>query len=143
MFGRIGLAVGALSMLLPAVASHAGPARDAHPSSRLTLGGAFTIEADGCERRSRHFQVSSRRPIDVSKIEKGQIVSGVYLKPRDHAGRAGWRNVSVSSDGRVVDFELFAEGAGHMQTVASEGKRCVEAGPARLVVDVDAWVLDP
>ena len=140
---RIGLAVGALSILFPVVASPAGPARDARPSSLLTLGGAYTMEAAGCERHSRNFRVSSRRPIDVSKVEKGQIVSGVYLRQRDRAGRAGWRNVSVSSDGLAVDFELFAEGAGHAPTVPSQGRQCVDAAPARVVVDVDAWVVDP
>ncbi len=143
MFRRIGLAVGALSILFPALVPAAGPARDARPSSLLTLGGAYTMEADGCERHSRNFRVSSRRPIDVSRVEKGQIVSGVYLRQRDRAGRAGWRNVSVSSDGRTVDFELFAEGAGRLQAVPSQARQCVESAPARVVVDVEAWVVDP
>ena len=139
---RIGLAVGALSILFPAVVSPVGPTRVARPSSLLTLGGAYTVEANGCERRARSFRVSSRRPIDVSRIEKGQIVSGVSLRQRDRAGRAGWRNVSVSSDGMAVEFELFAEGAGRFQLVPSEGRQCVDAAPARVVVDVEAWVVD-
>ncbi|HEX9148646.1 MAG TPA: hypothetical protein VF958_05725 [Thermoanaerobaculia bacterium] len=140
---RIGIAVGlSVAVFLPAVAD-AESSRPVQPSTFLTLGGAYTVEAGGCERHSRNFRVSSRRPIDISKVEKGQIVSGVHFKERERAGRAGWRNVSVSSDGRAVDFELFAEGAGHIQSVPSEGRQCVEAAPARVVVDVEAWVVDP
>ncbi|HEY6065817.1 MAG TPA: hypothetical protein VIY96_06645 [Thermoanaerobaculia bacterium] len=144
---RIGLAVGALSVLFPLTALPESATNLPGPGGRtatlLTLGGAYTMEAGGCERHSRNFRVSSRRPIDVSKVEKGQIVSGVYLRQRDHAGRAGWRNVSVSADGHSVDFELFAEGTGRFKSIPSEGRQCVEATPARVVVDLEAWVLDP
>lgn len=140
---RIGLAVGlSVAVFLPAGAD-AESSRPVQPSTLLTLGGAYTTEAGGCEHRSRNFRVSARRPIDVSKIEKGQIVSGVHFKTRERAGRAGWRNVSVSSDGRAVDFELFAEGAGHYRSVPSESRQCVDATPASIVVDVEAWVVDP
>lgn len=101
------------------------------------------MEAAGCERHARTFRITSYRPIDVSRIEKGQIVSGVYLRPRDRAGRAGWRNVSVSGDARSIEFELYAEGNGKFETVPAEGRQCVEATPARVIVDVEAWVVDP
>ena len=68
---------------------------------------------------------------------------GVFLRPRDSAGRAGWRNVSVSSDGLAVEFELYAEGTGRFQAVAAEGRQCIESTPARVVVDVEAWVVNP
>lgn len=144
---RIGLAAGALSVLLPLAAlpedAPKVPASAGRSSSLLTVGGAYTMEAGGCERHSRNFRVYSRRPIDVSRVETGQTVSGVYLRPRDQAGRAGWRNVSVSADGHSVDFELYAEGTGRLKANPSEGRQCVEATPARVVVDVQAWVLDP
>jgi hypothetical protein len=147
MLRRIGLAVGALSVFIPAVVLGEGattpPASAVRASSLLTLGGAYTMEAAGCERHSRNFKVYSRRPIDVSRIEKGQVVSGVYLRQRDRAGRAGWRNVNVSQDGHAIEFELFAEGAGGFKRIAPEGRQCVEASPARVIVDVEAWVLDP
>lgn len=140
---RIGLAVGlSVAVFLPTGAS-AESSRPAPPSSLLTLGGAFTVEAGGCERQSRTFRVFTARPIDVTRVEKGQIVSGVYLRQRDRSGRSGWRNVSVAPDGRAVDFDLFAEGGGHSTVIPSQGRQCVDATPARVVVDVDAWVLDP
>jgi hypothetical protein len=140
---RIGLAVGlSVAVFLP-TSANAESSRPARPSSLLTLGGAFTVEAVGCERNVRTFRVSTARPIDVTKVEKGQIVSGVYLRQRDRSGRSGWRNVSVAPDGLAVDFELFAEGAGHYTNVPSQVRQCVEAAPARVVVDVEAWVLDP
>jgi hypothetical protein len=140
---RIGLAIGlSVAVFLPNCAN-AESARPTRPSSLLTLGGAFTVEAGGCERNARTFRVSTGRPIDVTRVEKGQIVSGVYLRQRDRSGRSGWRNVSVAPDGRAVEFELFADGAGHYTTVASQARQCVDATPARVVVDVEAWVLDP
>jgi hypothetical protein len=147
MSSRIGLAVALLPVLFPVTALSESatnpPGAGGRSSSLLTLGGAYTMEADGCERHSRSFRVHSRRPIDVSRVEKGQIVSGVYLRQRDKAGRAGCRNVSVSPDGHSVDFELFAEGTGRFKGIPSEGRVCVESNPARVTVDVDAWVLDP
>jgi hypothetical protein len=121
----------------------AGSPREAGSSTLVTLGGAYTVEARGCDRQARSFRVSSRRPIDVFRVEKGQVVSGVFLRPRDRAGRAGWRNVSVSSDGLAVEFELYAEGTGRFSSVPAEGPRCVDATPARVVVDVEAWVGNP
>lgn len=144
---RTGLAAGALSVLLPVVVLAEGArnasAQGAPASSLLTLGGAYTMEAGGCERHSRSFRVYARRPIDISRVEKGQIVSGVYLRERDRTGRAGWRNVNVSADGHSVEFELFAEGTEHFESVPREGRQCVEATPARVIVDVEAWVIGP
>jgi hypothetical protein len=130
-----------LAVVVPGV--QAGSPREAGASSLVTLGGAYTVEARGCDRQARSFRVSSRRPIDVFRVEKGQVVSGVFLRPRDRAGRAGWRNVSVSSDGLAVEFELYAEGTGRFSSVPAEGPRCVDATPARVVVDVEAWVGNP
>jgi hypothetical protein len=147
MVRRIQVAVIALSVMFLAVVvprgAQAGSPRDVPSSSLVTLGGAYTVEAGGCERHARSFRVSSRRPIDVFRVERGQVVSGVFLRPRDRAGRAGWRNVSVSSDGLAVEFELYAEGTGRFQAVPAEGRQCVESNPARVVVDVEAWVVNP
>jgi hypothetical protein len=145
MSGRIWLVVGAfLALRASALAEDvAGPPQHGARSSLLTLGGAYTVEAGGCERHSRSFRISARRPIDVARTGKGQVVSGVYLRERDRTGRAGWRNVSVSPDGRSIDFELYAEGTGRFRAVPTEGRQCVESQPARVIVDVDAWVVDP
>ena len=147
MVRRIRIAVTAFSVLFLAVVlprgAQAGSPREVVSSSLVTLGGAYTVEARGCERQARSFRVSSRRPIDVFRVEKGQVVSGVFLRPQDRAGRAGWRNVSVSSDGLAVEFELYAEGTGRFQPVPAEGRQCVDATKARVVVDVEAWVVNP
>ncbi len=58
-------------------------------------------------------------------------------------GRSGWRNVGYSPDGRSVEFELFAEGAG--ETIPAAGgtpSRCESPSLSRAVVDVEAWVFD-
>jgi hypothetical protein len=137
-----GRTVLAAALVLPQAAA-AQPSRDARPSTLLTLGGRYTMEAEGCQRSNRSFRVSSRRPIDVGKVQSGQIVSGVFMRERDRAGQAGWRNVSLAPDGMSVEFELFAEGGGRSEIVPGEGRRCASPSPSRVVVDVEAWVLDP
>jgi hypothetical protein len=139
---------GAGSMVLTAalVLPHgvaAQPERAARPSTLLTLGGRYTVEAGGCDRSNRSFRVFSRRPIDVGKVQSGQIVSGVFMRERERAGRAGWRNVTLAPDGLSLEFELFAEGGGSIDLVPGEPRKCVSPSPARVVVDVEAWVFDP
>ena len=139
---------GAGSMVLTAAlvvphAAAAQPERAARPSTLLTLGGRYTIEAGGCDRSNRAFRVFSRRSIDVGKLQSGQIVSGVFMRERERAGRAGWRNVTLAPDGMSVEFELYAEGGGSHEIVPGEGRKCVSPSPARVVVDVEAWVFDP
>lgn len=138
---RAGLTVLAAALVLPHAAS-AQQARDARPSTLLTLGGRYTVEAAGCDRSNRSFRVFSRRPIHVGKVQSGQIVSGVFMRERESAGRAGWRNVTLAPDGLSVEFELYAEGAGHLEMVPGEGRKCATPAPARVVVDVEAWVHD-
>ena len=137
-----GLTVLAAALVLPQTAG-AQPARAARPSTLLTLGGRYTVAAGGCDRSGRSFRVFSRRPIDVGKVQTGQIVSGVFMRERDRAGRAGWRNVTLAPDGLSVEFELYAEGGGQFESVPGEGKKCAAPTPARVVVDVEAWVFDP
>ena len=137
-----GLAVLATALVLPHVAS-AQPARAARLSTLLTLGGRYTVEAGGCDRSNRAFRVFSRRTIDVGKLQPGQIVSGVFMRERERAGRAGWRNVTLAPDGLSVEFELYAEGGGSYELVPGEGRKCTSPSPARVVVDVEAWVFDP
>lgn len=132
----------AAALALPQVAG-AQPERAARPSTLLTLGGRYTVEAGGCDRSGRAFRVFSRRPIDVGKLQPGQIVSGVFMREREHAGRAGWRNVTLAPDGLSVEFELYAEGGGSYEMVPGEPRKCVSPSPARVVVDVEAWVFDP
>ncbi len=139
---------GAGSMVLTAAlvlphAAAAEPARDAQPSTLLTLGGRYTVEAAGCDRSNRSFRVFSRRPIDVGKVQSGQIVSGVSMRERDRAGQAGWKNVTLAPDGLSVEFELFAEGGGRYEMVPGEPRKCASPTPSRVVVDVEAWVFDP
>lgn len=137
-----GLTVLAAALVLPTTAA-AQPARETRPSTLLTLGGMYTVQAGGCDRSSRNFRVFSRRPIDVGKVQRGQIVSGVFMRERDRAGHAGWRNVTVSPDGLSIEFELHAEGGGSFELVPGEGRKCATPTPGRIVVDVEAWVLDP
>lgn len=132
----------AAALLLPQTAV-AQPARAPQPSTLLTLGGLFTVQAAGCDRSSRAFRVHARRPIDVRKVQPGQIVSGVFMRERERAGRSGWRNVTLAPDGLSVDFELYAEGGGSYEMAPGEGRKCVSPSPARVVVDVEAWVFDP
>jgi hypothetical protein len=58
------------------------------------------------------------------------------------AGRAGWRNVTVSPDGLAVEFELLAKCSGSVETIPGKGRKCVHESPGGIVVDVQAWVLD-
>ena len=136
------LAIAALALAATNAAS-AQTGRDARRSRLLTLGGHYSLEVGGCGRNNRSFRVSSPRPIDTAKVQPGQVVSGVFIRPRERAGRAGWRNVTVSADGLSVDFELFAEGSGSVQTVPGKGRKCLRESPGGIVVDVAAWVLDP
>ena len=136
------LAIAAFALGATNVAS-AETARDARRSRLLTLGGSYSLEVGGCGRNNRSFRVSSPRPIDTARVQPGQVVSGVFIRPRERAGRAGWRNVTVSADGLSVEFELFAEGSGSVQTIAGKGRKCVHESPGGIVVDVAAWVLDP
>jgi hypothetical protein len=124
-------------------AASAETARDGRRSRLLTLGGSYSLEVGGCGRNNRSFRVSSPRPIDTTRVQPGQVVSGVFIRPRERAGRAGWRNVTVSADGLSVEFELFAEGSGSAQTIPGKGRRCVHESPGGIVVDVSAWVLEP
>lgn len=137
-----GLTVLAAALVLPHVAG-AQPARAPQPSTLLTLGGLYTVQAAGCDRSSRAFRVFARRPIDVGKVQTGQIVSGVFMRERERAGRAGWRNVTLAPDGLSVEFELYAEGGGTHEMAPGEGRKCASPSPARVVVDVEAWVFDP
>jgi hypothetical protein len=132
----------AAALVLPHAAA-AQPERAARPSTLLTLGGRYTVETRGCDRSNRAFRVFARRPIDVGKVQPGQIVSGVFMRERERVGRAGWRNVSLAPDGLSVEFELYAEGGGSHEIVPGEGPRCTSPSPARVVVDVEAWVFDP
>ena len=133
----------ALSALAATNAASAQASRDQRRSRLLTLGGSYSLEVSGCGRNNRSFRVSSPRPIDTARVQPGQVVSGVFIRPRERAGRAGWRNVTVSADGLSVEFELFAEGSGSVQTIAGKGRKCVHESPGGIVVDVAAWVLDP
>jgi hypothetical protein len=114
-----------------------------HRSTLLTLGGNYSLEVGGCGRNNRSFRVYSPRPIDTSRVQPGQVVSGVFIRPRGRGGRAGWRNVTVSADGLSVEFELFAEGSGAIETIPGKSRQCVHESPGGIVVDVQAWVLDP
>ena len=79
------------------------PDRPERPSHLLTVGRAYTIEAKGCESRVTHFHVTAIQPIDRSKSDKDQILSGVFFRKRDVTGHSGWRNVglpSIGADGR-------------------------------------------
>ena len=137
-----GLTVLAAALALPQTAA-AQSAPHIRSSSLLTLGGKFTVEAGGCDRSNRSFRVFSRRPIDVGKVQTGQIVSGVFMRERERTGRAGWRNVTLAPDGMSVEFELYAEAGGSYEMVPGEGRKCIGPSPARVVVDVEAWVLAP
>lgn len=137
-----GLTVLTAALVLPHTAA-GQPARDARPSTLLTLGGRYTVEAAGCDRNNRSFRVFSRRPIDVGKVQSGQIVSGVFIRERNRAGTAGWRNVTLAPDGLSIEFELYAEGGGSFDLVPGEGRKCATPTPGRVVVDVEAWVVDP
>src|SRR5687767_4775654 len=137
-----GRTVLAAALVLPQTAA-AQPAHEIRPSTLLTLGGKFTVEAGGCDRSNRSFRVFSRRPIDVGKVQSGQIVSGVFMRERERIGRAGWRNVTLAPDGMSVEFELYAEAGGSYEIVPGEGRKCVAPAPARVVVDVEAWFLAP
>jgi hypothetical protein len=136
-------------LLLPGAAAAAEtipqtpPERVQRPSHLLTVGRAFTVEAKGCESRGKRFVVTAIQPIDRSKADKEQILSGVFLRKREQTGRSGWRNVGYSPDGRSVEFELFAEGAG--EAIPASGgtpSRCESPSVSRAVVDVEAWVFD-
>lgn len=140
-FGAGSMVLTAALVLPHAVAAQ--PERAARPSTLLTLGGRYTVESGGCDRSNRRFRVFSRRPIDVGRLQPGQIVSGVFMRERERAGRAGWRNVSLAPDGLSVEFELYAEGGGSYEMVPGEPRKCVSASPARVVIDVEAWVFDP
>jgi len=96
------LAIAAFALGATNVAS-AETARDARRSRLLTLGGSYSLEVGGCGRNNRSFRVSSPRPIDTARVQPGQVVSGVVIRPRERAGRAGWRNVTVSADGLSVE----------------------------------------
>ena len=126
-----------------ATASDARGAEESRRSRLLTLGGSYSLEVGGCGRNNRSFRVYSPRPIDTARVEPGQAVSGVFFRARERAGRAGWRNVTVSADGLSVEFELFAEGSGTVETIPGKSRQCVHDSPGGIVVDVEAWVLDP
>ncbi len=136
----LAIAVFAIAGLSAALAESS---RDGRRSRLLTLGGSYSLEVGGCGQNNRSFRVFAPRPIDTARVQPGQVVSGVFIRPRERAGRAGWRNVTVSADGRSVEFELFAEGSGSVETVAGKGRRCSHESPGGIVVDVTAWVLDP
>jgi len=143
MKGRV---VATLAMAAFAVAgtnAAAPSAGELRRSKLLTLGGSYSLEVGGCGRNNRSFRVFSPRPIDTTRVQAGQVVSGVFFRARERAGRAGWRNVTVSADGLSVEFELFAEGSGSVQTIPGRGRTCVHESPGGIVVDVAAWVLDP
>jgi hypothetical protein len=141
MKGRVLAALGITAIALTGTTTAAGPRIVG--SRLLKLGGAYSLEVGGCGRNNRTFRVFSRRPIDVTKVQSGQVVSGVHIRDRSRAGRAGWRNVTVAPDGLSVEFELFAEGSGSLETIPGQGRKCVHASPGGIVVDVEAWVLDP
>ena len=83
------------------------------------------------------------QPIDRSKIDKDQVLSGVFLRKRELTGHSGWRNVGYSADGRSIEFELFAEGAGEtIRATDATQSRCESPSVSRAVVDVEAWVFD-
>lgn len=117
------------------------PARPERPSRLLTIGRAFTVQAAGCGSKVQRFRVTAIQPIDRSKIDETQVLSGVFFVSRERTGHAGWQNVAFSPDGRSVEFELYAEGAGKRDESAPRG-RCESPSLARAVVDIQAWVFD-
>jgi len=117
------------------------PARPARVSRLLTIGRAYTVEAGGCESRHTHFHVTAIQPIDRAKTDESQVVSGVFFRSRERTGQAGWRNVGYSPDGRSIEFDLYAQGAGTIDTGSGKG-RCESPSAARTVVDIEAWVLE-
>ncbi|HXM76050.1 MAG TPA: hypothetical protein VOA00_02580 [Thermoanaerobaculia bacterium] len=140
-------AILAAALLVPCVPASAEtdrpPDRPERPSHLLTVGRAYSIEAKGCESRVTHFHVTAIQPIDRSKSDKDQILNGVFFRKRDITGHSGWRNVGYSADGRSVEFDLYAEGAGQMNPAeAGHPPRCESPSLARAVVDVEAWVFD-
>lgn len=92
-------------LLLPCVAAPAEttpesrPQRVPRPSHLLTLGRAFNVEAKGCESHGKRFVVTAIQPIDRSKPDKKQILSGVFLRKREPTARSGWRNVGPEGSG--------------------------------------------
>ena len=135
----------AAALLLPALSARAEttPERGQRPSHLFTVGRAFTVEAIGCESRGKRFIVTAVQLIDRSKIDEDEVVSGVFLRKRELTGRSGWRNVCYSPDGRSVEVELFAEGAGEwIPAVDANRSKCQSPSLSRVVVDVEAWVFD-
>lgn len=145
---RVSAAILAAALSVPALpAAESIPDRPAErverPSRLLTVGRAYTVEAKGCESRVSHFRVTAIQPIDRTKIEKQQILSGVFFRSRESSGHSGWRNVGYSADGRSIEFDLYAEGAGSIERrEPGQAPRCESPAVARTVVDVEAWVFD-
>lgn len=117
------------------------PARPERHSRLLAIGRAYTVEAAGCESRHSRFRVSAIQPIDRTKTDQAQVLAGVFFRSREVTGQAGWRNVGFTPDGRSIEFDLFAQGAGTFDPTAPKNK-CQSPSVARAVVDIEAWVFD-
>src|SRR5512141_312145 len=118
------------------------PARPERPSRLMTIGRAYTTEAGGCESRNTHFHVTAIQPIDRTKMDKSQVLAGVFFRSQQLTGQSGWRNVGFSPDGRSIEFDLYARGGGELDSAGSGRSRCEAPSPARAVVDIEAWVFD-
>jgi hypothetical protein len=147
MFYRVPAAILTAALAVPAIPASSEtipsdpPARAERPSRLLTIGRAYTVEARGCETKTTHFHVTAIQPIDRTRAEKSPTLSGVFFRSRELTGQAGWRNVGYSTDGRSIEFDLWAEGAGTPENGPGTA-RCESPAIARAVIDIDAWVLD-
>ena len=109
----------------------------AEESTRVQFGGAFNVEAAGCENKAQAFTVTAPGRLDPSK--PGKDAPAGWELVRGGNGSHGVR--SVTADGSTLVFTLWANGDGSTQTNPfNDQKVCRNPTGANSAATVFAWV---
>ncbi len=114
-----------------------GATLNATAGSRTKIASTLAIEVGGCEARAAHQKVTAPGTVDTSEGGEGGAPAGFDFEIQGN-GEHGVRNAHMTSP-NTVEFDIWANGGGSMQTIPLIGSKCLNPTGANTAVNVYAY----